>query len=201
MGHENMPVSFNNLPLEIQRQILSHLYQPWHLETKNVPAFNRVPIYTFAASVRIDSGPILACRSMHDVAVDLLEEKFTGLLDASTTRHDEQHSIMPKYKPFLHKIFTLVLGSLGSLATMGTIYCQRLPSLDIIEIIPKEKIFLALSVDLQSILLNHILHTTSHDEAMVTSMAAFWHYCKQAATFIPCWRYCCLEWQIAVHNL
>lgn len=171
-----MPASFDSVPVELQEQILDHLYQPWHLVTKEVPAFNRTTIFTFSATSSLTAAPLRTCKAMRKTALSLMERKFSGLLNASNTRHDEHHSIMPKpkYKIFLPRITKLVLGSFGSLATMGGIYQQRLPGLQIIEVAPAEKLLMlhaqaeAFAINLQK----------QHDNLFIHLVNTYWHYCK-----------------------
>ena len=111
---------------------------------------------------------------MRKIALALSSKNFSGLLDASNTRHDEHHSIMPKYKLFLPKITRLVLGSFGSLATMGGIYLQRLPGLRIIEIAPTDKL-LMLHAQAEAFVLNS---EHRHDDLFVHLVNTYWHYCK-----------------------
>lgn len=169
-----MPASFESLPIELQEQILNHLYQPWHLETKDVPTFNRTTIYTFVATTTLGAAPLRACKALRKVALRLLEQRFSGVLDASNTRHDEHHSIMPKYKIFLPRINRLVLGSFGSLATMGGIYQQRLPGLKAIEVAPADKL-LMLHAQLEAFALSP---EHKEDDLYVHQVNTYWHYCE-----------------------
>lgn len=124
-----MPTKFTDLPVELQKAILDHVYKPWGLCTKKVPAFSGYPVFTFIASPKVYSGPVLAFRAMHTVATEVIKARFTGELDASDVTSADVYSIMPKYKSFLPKVSTLLLRDWVALDVMGDIYIQRLSGL------------------------------------------------------------------------
>lgn len=125
-----MPTKFTDLPVELRKIILNHVYEPWHLCTEKIPAFSGFPVFTFTTSRKVDSGPVLACRAMHALAIEAINASFTGELDASNAA--ERYSVMPKFKFFLPKVSKLVLQGFKTMYAMGDVYIQRLPALKII---------------------------------------------------------------------
>ena len=165
-----MPSNLISLPSELQRQILSYLYQPWYLRTESVPAFSRHPVYTFTASSRLESGPALACRTSRDMALSIITEHFSGVLDASDAH--ENYSIIQKYKYFLSSIHTLVLNSFADLATMGRTYQGHLQGLKTIKIASSDKFVLRFPGNH----FDHIWNTRECDRILEVIMERDWAY-------------------------
>lgn len=131
-----MPTTFLDLPYELQKQILEILQKPWHLCTKQVPTFSGYPVYTFVPSAKLEKGPVFTCRAMHDISAQLVQDRFTGVLDATDTRENSLYSVMPRYKTFIPRISKVLVRDLSTVKHAGPMYHDRLPNLKVVEVIP-----------------------------------------------------------------
>lgn len=128
-----MPTTFLDLPHELQRQILAHLYPPWDLAPESIPCFTEYPIYTFVPPMKLEWGPLLTCHVMHSICSELVAASFTGILDAITTCR--KYSILPgKYRDFFPRVTKVVVADKNALVDMGWIFRQNLPVLQEFEI-------------------------------------------------------------------
>lgn len=124
--------SFNDLPFELQCQIILNLYSKWWLNVEEVKAFTANPVYKIVSCKTLASGPLLACQSMYRATQAVLESQFTGLLDATSCLHVT--SIIPKFKAFLPKVTMVVMDHSQGALQMSYIYAQKLAGLRTIQL-------------------------------------------------------------------
>jgi len=124
-----MTTNLLDLPVEIQRQILGYLYDPWHLCLKKLPVRSRWPLYQIDASAKLFMSPLSVCQTVHGLATEVINNNFTKTLDARGTA--EYHSLLPRAKTFLHRVETVSFSSLNTLLASGELYQTRLPELKV----------------------------------------------------------------------
>lgn len=126
-------LKFDDLPYEIQYQIIINLYPSWWLIAEEINAYNATAICKITSSRRLQSSPLFVCRSMHKAASLALSSQFTRTLYAAPMR--TTYSIIPKFKIYLAKVTKVVMDQSQPLLEMSQLYAQRLPALRTIEVI------------------------------------------------------------------
>lgn len=80
-----MSTSCPSLPFEIQQLILENLYEEWQLRTEEVPSMNGIVTFNVRPAIQYPTSPLLANVAWREYAIEVLKDKFTGVLHVDMT--------------------------------------------------------------------------------------------------------------------